>query len=300
LILWIFKCAYRAFSPDGKTLASGSRDGTLKLWEMITAKERATLQGHTYPLGSVAFSPDGRTLVLGGGDDKTIALWDVATGKNTATLKGHDAPVLSVAFSPDGKTLASGGEDKAIKLWDIPAAEAATKKLLPEEAEKLWDDLAAADAARAYRAVWALTRDPTSSLPLLAERLKPAVTPKAEHVARLIADLDSDDFQARQRANTELAKLAVLIAPQLRQALKDAQSEETRRSLRELVETAEGPIPGAVRLRMLRAVEALEHTGSNEARALLRALAEGAPAAPETQAAKDTLQRLEKRPVASP
>ena len=65
-----------AFSPDGKTLASGSHDKTVKLWDVTTGKERATLEGHTDAVWSVAFSPDGKTLASGS-DDKTVKLWDV-------------------------------------------------------------------------------------------------------------------------------------------------------------------------------------------------------------------------------
>jgi WD40 repeat protein len=113
-----------AWSPDGRTLASGSSDRTVKLWEAATGKLLATLQGHTGEVYSIAWSPDGKTLASGS-DDRTVMLWDAATGKLLMTLQGHAGEVLSVAWSPDGRTLASGSSDWTVKLW-----EAGTGKLL--------------------------------------------------------------------------------------------------------------------------------------------------------------------------
>ncbi|MGB6297060.1 MAG: AAA-like domain-containing protein [Rivularia sp. (in: cyanobacteria)] len=107
-----------AFSPDGKTLASGSWDNTIKLWNISSGKIISSLDGHLAPVSSVAFSPDGKTLATGS-VDKTIKLWNISSGKIISTLEGHQNIVFSVAFSPDGKTLASGSSDKTIKLWNI-------------------------------------------------------------------------------------------------------------------------------------------------------------------------------------
>ena len=106
-----------AWSPDGKTLATGGDDKVVRLWDSAGRRQiGAPLTGHTNGVWSVAWSPDGKTLATG--DDKTVRLWDPTTHAQIgAPLTGHTNGVWSVAWSPDGKTLATGGADGTVRLW---------------------------------------------------------------------------------------------------------------------------------------------------------------------------------------
>ena len=106
-----------AFSADGKTLATGTRDNRIRLWEVSTGKRLASIAGHEWGVSSVAFSSDGVTLASGAGDGK-VQLWGARTGKHWQTVGKHSGSCSSVVFSPDGKILASSGSDKKILLWD--------------------------------------------------------------------------------------------------------------------------------------------------------------------------------------
>ncbi|MBL7808054.1 MAG: caspase family protein [Saprospiraceae bacterium] len=105
-----------AFSPDGKTVLTGSADHTAKLWD-LSGRELQTFHGHTSSIRSVAFSPDGKT-VLTGSADSTAKLWDLS-GRELRTFVGHTGDIWSVAFSPDGKQVMTGSWDKTAKLWDL-------------------------------------------------------------------------------------------------------------------------------------------------------------------------------------
>jgi WD40 repeat protein/uncharacterized caspase-like protein len=108
-----------AFSPDGRTIVSGSNDKTLTLWDAASGRGLRSLSGHRDRVEAVAFSPDGRTIVSGSRDN-TLKLWDAASGRELRTLAAGPRynGVLAVAFSPNGRTIVSGIEDNTLKLWD--------------------------------------------------------------------------------------------------------------------------------------------------------------------------------------
>ncbi len=107
-----------AWSRDGRTLASPSRDGTVRLWDLETGECLHTLEGHGSEVNTVAFDLVGRTLVSGG-EDHNIRLWETTSGNSLGVLEGHADAVMSTAFDPTARTLASGSLDRTIKLWDL-------------------------------------------------------------------------------------------------------------------------------------------------------------------------------------
>jgi WD40 repeat protein/energy-coupling factor transporter ATP-binding protein EcfA2 len=115
-----------AFAPDGHTLATGSEDSTVILWDLndpgVSRRFGPPLTGHHKPVNSVAFTPDGRTL-LTGSDDNTVILWDVTDRAQPRQLgpplTGHTGAVTAMALAPDGRTLITGSADGTVIRWDL-------------------------------------------------------------------------------------------------------------------------------------------------------------------------------------
>ena len=105
------------FSPDGATLAIGSLNGELTLWDVERLRPCASVQAHPDAVFGLAFAPDGRSIATAAGD-RMIRIWDAQTLKERLTIPGHQGIVRAVAFCPDGRTLASVSDDGTLRLWD--------------------------------------------------------------------------------------------------------------------------------------------------------------------------------------
>jgi len=120
---------------NGRILASGSGDYTIKLWDLQLEKSLQTLYGHTSWVWSIAFHPNGTKLVSAS-YDQTVKLWDVNTGECLKTFQEHSNPVVCVTYSPDGKLLASSDFDGMIKLWNAETGEC--YETLKEHTNSAW------------------------------------------------------------------------------------------------------------------------------------------------------------------
>jgi WD40 repeat protein len=311
-----------ALSPDGRALATENDDQTVSVWEIASGKERGRFGKPTAPpkaqpvagrvvnvggaaairapIGgsALAFSPDGALLVCKG-PASSLCIWEVATDREIAKFKGHQGPITAAAFTPDGKAVASGSSDTTILVWNVaaikrePAPFAA--ELQPREVAELWTDLVGADAGKAFQGILRMTAAPKQTVPFLREHVKPAVPVDPKLLDKLIGQLGSEDFVERTAATEALEKLGDLAVPALQKTLGAQPILETRRRVEALLAKLVGGALTAEEVRVVRAVEVLERSGTPEARQMLESLAAGAPGALPTRQAQSVLDRLGKR-----
>jgi WD40 repeat protein len=299
----------RSSSPDGvRVWETASGQTIAHLYAKSSRRGRRTARSRTVAhrnveswIHGLSFHP-GNPLVAANGADG-IRLWDVRSGAVVARLKKQESlpgsePLYSyascLAFAPDGQRLATGHADSTILVWDISLSPRAGEPLAADQIESLWTDLAAADAATAWRAVWRLADAPNAVLPLLRARLKPAPIVPVQAMRKIVMDLDDDSFPRREAAVKRLTELRREAEPALRAALKAKPSLEQRRRIEELLAALPvvPPPPTRDELRQLRALIVLERIGSPEARRLLEEPAKGPQSARLTRQARAALECL--------
>jgi WD40 repeat protein len=279
-----------AFSPDGKTLATGKSMHFLRIWEVSTGQLIRQQRG-----GTLLFSPDNRLVAVLKRD--TIRLHDLYSG---ALVHEHGDPsgfVGNLAFSPDGRLLAASCGDGTIVIWDtIPWQESPVPQPLDDRTlEELWKDLEEAEPGRnvekwmknyvsewrqieegrsacAYQAMGRLIGNPAQSVPFLKKRLHVAPPADARRLRQLTADLDHPTYARREAASRALAELGMAAAPALRTALAKNPTPEMRWRLERLLAVLQQKEASRS---YLRAIQALERIGTDDARQLLKILADG-------------------------
>jgi WD40 repeat protein/serine/threonine protein kinase len=120
-----------AYTSDGKRLATGGDDRTIRLWDAATGRELACLRGHTNIVRGVAWSPDGKRLASAS-EDGTARVWDAADGRALRRFTGHGSAVIAVAWRPEGTGIATTGYDSRVRVWDPDTGH---ESISP----KLWD-----------------------------------------------------------------------------------------------------------------------------------------------------------------
>jgi RNA polymerase sigma factor (sigma-70 family) len=313
-----------AFSRNGFSLATLNGDGTVTLYETVTGKKRGQLgkpspKSRTVDLTGLssfsylgwrqdapvclAFSHDGHYLAMAK-DTPDIDLWDVIAGRKIAQLQGHEGSVVSLLFTPDGKHLISGGTDTTALIWDLslkgvrrrPRDVAA--RIQGRALDTLWTDLAGQDAARAFDAMRELSAAPIQAVKLIKDRVRPTSAVHPNKLVQFLADLESDRFELRRQAESELERHGALAEPALRKVLAGNPSQDLRKRAERLLDNLSGRVPPAGVVRDLRAVELLELIGTSEARQVLQTLASGVPSMRLTREAQSALERLTKQVVA--
>jgi WD40 repeat protein len=248
-----------AFSADGRLLATGPRaDAPIQLWDLATGKELDRWDGHSAPIGTLAFAPDGNRLASGQ-TDGTVLIWDIASAVHKTR---RPAPAL--------------GSDAL---------------------DRRWADLAGTDARKAQAAVWALVDAPGPALELFGRVLRPDPVAKKQDITRLIAQLDSRRYRDREDATRQLQALGPDAAPALRNVLDGRPNLEMRRRVDALLAIPHTVRPprSAEERRRVRAVRVLERIGSPEACRLLTLLTGGPAGAEDAWQARAALARLAAR-----
>jgi WD40 repeat protein len=360
------ECTTVAISPDGKLLAVGANDGSVRLCDVASGVEVIRLRhpdDQGIRISSVCFSPNGRMLAAGSislGFKTTARLWDVASGMYIRDI-GFPYPLPSpdvdstdpvarkrardelqrkidllprrtycLAFSCDNRILATS-QDNALRLWEVqsgylrleakstpvqaaflPSGPLATTseqgavsisdwsfsvRLRPanlsnEDFEALWSDLGSDNHLKYSRALTILATNARGVVATLGRRIRPIEPVTELQAEQLIKDLDDPDFDVRERASRRLRALnnATRCALLKARSAKSLSPDATRR-IEDLLARINGPVPPD-RLRVLRAIEALERINTAEARSVLGNLAKGATNSVETEEARAALARI--------
>jgi WD40 repeat protein len=271
------------FDPAGRFVVAACESDTFVI-DLAGARIRCRLDGSR----RACLSPDGRWLALGN------RLHDLGTASvpRSVTLDLREDEVRGLTFTSDGKFLVTACDNGTALVWDMAFLAGRARPPADPTIEQLWTQLAEADAEKAGKALRRLTAAPDGVVRLIRDRIHPVRNVAEETITRLVADLDSPRFATRDAAERRLARLGELAENALRAVVREGIDLERRRRAERLLGRLDNLESTPERLRMLRAVEALEIIGTPGARRVLMHLAGGAARARLSVEAKAALDRL--------
>jgi hypothetical protein len=289
-----------AFGPGGKLLAVGGKDREVQLWDLTRAarKKIASLTGLQNPPARLSFAANGSALAAVDQGGSTIRIWDLARQRTRRQITHNRGKVGCLALSPDGKLLATTGPSgNALLLWNVASRELTPqglpRKLPARQLSRLWTDLADKDYDRSDAAWRKLGAAGDHAIPFLKERIRPIAVPPLDlqHVAKLLAELDSDRFVTRQKATRELLSLGELAIVPLQRLLEKPSSAEAKWRADTVLKKLSDPVLTLDRLRALEVLELLEQMHSLKAVALLQEIERDALIPQIRREARQALQR---------
>ena len=294
-----------ALAPNRRFLAALQDENTMTLTEIALEQRRGGLANQEldrwqipkqelpgsqpWLIPCIGLLP-GNRLVAVGTPSGSILFWDLASSQQIHRIPGHDTAVSLLAFSPNGRVMACAYRDATVLLWDCPIL--STEPANPAPLSQLWNDLESADSPSAWKAHWGLVMGTTKTESFLEKHLRPVRIVDFRPLAKLMKELDSDQFAVRTRAMKDIEKMGLAAESALLEAQKKPGTLEKQRRLQQLLEKLEQARKRQVQ--ELRALAVLEQLNSPGAIAILEELASGDPKAPLTIAARASRRRLGK------
>jgi WD40 repeat protein len=285
-----------AFLAGGSKLAAADGRRAVRILDVSTGTEEEAFAGAERV--TALATPLGGKVVATAGSSGEVRLWDPVSRREKRWYGVGKGSVTALAFSPDGKLAVVGENGTAVVLDLVRDEKQLTKlSLAAKDLASLWADLARVEGDKSYTAAGKLRADPAASVPFLRQRLEPRARSTVEKKAqKLIADLEAEPFQTRQRATKAIERLGQPAESALRLALAGSPSAEAKRRLEHLLKRLgkDKALTPAMQ-REVRAVHVLEDANTPEARKVLEALAKDSVGWWVTQEAKAALQRMAQR-----
>lgn len=302
-------CAPLVFSGDSRLLVVATDRGSLVVIEVATCQLRATLEAHRSHISSLASHPCRQWLVSSSWQDGRSAVLDLITQRTLCAIPnettappvvGYPDPVARTTcatFVGSRGIVVTGLTDTSCLVWCVqdksPDHRSGVGEGRVHALKKAWDELASTDAESAGRAVQMLASDGEAAVAVLSQHLVRREILSQEEIPMLIAGLSSEEFSEREQASRDLQALYVSVVPSLREALANTADAEVKTRLQGIITATEEPLIRVESvLQIARAIEVLEHVGSDSARRVLEDLSRGPTGLRETLLAEAALRRV--------